>query len=197
MARPAICREPAATPVHAGCQASSSRLILLPLRGRSSECGPEQARSYGLRPESKAANPPQSRAWPEGTHVMPGTALLLPGRRRSVARPAICREPAARPVHAGCQASSSRLILLPLRGRSSECGPEQARSYRDCVIRKFLGDRSHAPRGNAGQDALRPSRRGASNDALPRRAWERSDVSACERSENPTTTKLATSPRGL
>ncbi|SDH19650.1 hypothetical protein SAMN05216605_10536 [Pseudomonas abietaniphila] len=42
-----------------------------------------QARSYGLRPESKAANPPQSRAWPEGTHVMPGTALLLPGRRRS------------------------------------------------------------------------------------------------------------------
>ncbi|WP_218190165.1 hypothetical protein, partial [Pseudomonas sp. NFACC02] len=41
----------------------------------------------------------------------------------------ICREPAARPVHAGCQAESSRLVLLPLRGRSRG----KPRSYRDCV----------------------------------------------------------------
>ena len=47
--------------------------------------------------------------------------------------PAICREPAARLVHAECQAESSRLILLPLRGRSSGCGP----------------DTSHAPTGTA------------------------------------------------
>ncbi|SEQ10317.1 hypothetical protein SAMN03159444_01059 [Pseudomonas sp. NFACC02] len=33
------------------------------------------------------------------------------------------------PVHAECQVQPSRLILLPLRARSSECGPEQARSY--------------------------------------------------------------------
>ena len=43
--------------------------------------------------------------------------------------PAICREPAANPIHAVYQAQPSRQILLPLRGRSSECGPEQARSY--------------------------------------------------------------------
>ncbi len=52
--------------------------------------------------------------------------------------PAICREPAANPVHAECQASSGRLILLPLRGRSSECGPEQARSYMYSVNLTFL-----------------------------------------------------------
>ena len=40
------------------------------------------------------------------------SALAL-GRTRT-----ICREPAARPVHAVCQAESSRLILLPLRGKS-------------------------------------------------------------------------------
>jgi len=55
---------------------------------------------------------------PQKAHVMPCTVLLLPGRRRSVACPAICRGPAAKPVHAVCQTSSSRLILLPLRGRS-------------------------------------------------------------------------------
>jgi hypothetical protein len=55
------------------------------------------------------------------------SALAL-GRTRT-----ICREPAVNPVHAVYQIQMSRLILLPLRGRSSECGPEQARSYRDCV----------------------------------------------------------------
>ncbi|WP_218190161.1 hypothetical protein, partial [Pseudomonas sp. NFACC02] len=43
--------------------------------------------------------------------------------------PANCREPAAKPVQAVYQVQPSRLILLPLRARSSECGPEQARSY--------------------------------------------------------------------
>jgi len=47
--------------------------------------------------------------------------------------PAICREPAARPVHAGCQAESSRLVLLPLRGRSRD----KPRSYRDRVDLMF------------------------------------------------------------
>ena len=51
--------------------------------------------------------------------------------------PAICREPAADPIHAVYQAQPSRQILLPLRGRSSECGPEQARSYRYRVDRMF------------------------------------------------------------
>ncbi len=36
------------------CEAQPSRLILLSLRARSSECGPEQAHSYDLPPESKA-----------------------------------------------------------------------------------------------------------------------------------------------
>ena len=41
----------------------------------------------------------------------------------------------------------------------------------------FIDDRSHAPRGNAARDALRQlcaNGRGASVDAFPRRAWERS-----------------------
>ncbi|OPB09926.1 hypothetical protein BFW91_14415 [Pseudomonas fluorescens] len=40
-------------------------------------------------------------------------------------------------------------------------------------------DRSHAPRGNAALDALRPplkAGRGASQAAFPRRAWERSGI---------------------
>ncbi|TXR41369.1 DUF1534 domain-containing protein [Ectopseudomonas mendocina] len=37
-------------------------------------------------------------------------------------------------------------------------------------------DHSHAQRGNAARDALRHrSGRRASNEALPRKAWERSD----------------------
>ncbi|OXR35810.1 hypothetical protein PSUM_08105 [Pseudomonas umsongensis] len=42
-------------------------------------------------------------------------------------------------------------------------------------------DRSHALRGNAAMDALRPllmQGRGASRDAFPRRAWERSSTQA-------------------
>uniref|UniRef100_A0A7C1WP40 DUF1534 domain-containing protein n=1 Tax=Pseudomonas graminis TaxID=158627 RepID=A0A7C1WP40_9PSED len=35
-------------------------------------------------------------------------------------------------------------------------------------------DRSHAPRGNPAQDAPRQRRRGASGEAFPRGAWERS-----------------------
>ena len=80
--------------------------------------------------------------------------------------PAICREPAVNPAHAVCQASSSRLILLPLRGRSRD----KPRSYRDCVNLTLIvptlrvvtqrltlrvnvdaarpGRRSHAERGN-------------------------------------------------
>jgi hypothetical protein len=40
----------------------------------------------------------------------------------------------------------------------------------------FCSDRSHAPRGNAARDGLRPCKaeRGASEEAFPRRAWERS-----------------------
>jgi len=39
----------------------------------------------------------------------------------------------------------------------------------------FPYDRSHAPRGNAARDALRPkAERGASVEAFPRGAWERS-----------------------
>ena len=37
-------------------------------------------------------------------------------------------------------------------------------------------DRSHAPRGNAATDALRQRGRGASWQAFPRRAWERSII---------------------
>jgi hypothetical protein len=83
----------------------------------------------------------------------------------------ICREPAAKPVHAECQALSSRLILLPLRGRSRD----KPRSYRDCVNLTFLFfDLSHAPRGNAATDAPRHRGRGASWQACPRGAWVRS-----------------------
>jgi len=110
---PAICREPAAKPVHAECQVLPSRLILLPLPGRSRD----KPRSYGLRPESKAADPPQSRVWPEGTHVMPGTALLLPERRRS----ALARDlpgTGSKTCACGVSGKTESPDLLPLRGRS-------------------------------------------------------------------------------
>ncbi|PAU52457.1 hypothetical protein BZL43_24640 [Pseudomonas sp. PICF141] len=48
--------------------------------------------------------------------------------------------------------------------------------WKSCKGQKFGKDRSHALRGNASMDALRPLRmgRGASRAAFPRRAWERS-----------------------
>ncbi|RRW54143.1 hypothetical protein EGJ55_16465 [Pseudomonas moraviensis] len=53
---------------------------------------------------------------------------------------------------------------------------EQARSHRNLQCLRV--DRSHAPRGNAARDALRPPEleRGASLEAFPRRAWERSST---------------------
>ena len=63
-------------------------------------------------------------------------------------------------------APTGSLLILEIRGRHNQC-----RSCRR--LRSF--DRSHALRGNAARDALRPrSRRRASREAFPRRAWERS-----------------------
>ncbi len=93
---PAICREPAAKPVDAECQASSSRLIALPLRGRSRD----KPRSYGLRPESKAAdllNALLSRA-----QSCQAPSCFCP-QGVGARLPAICREPAAEPMDAVCQ----------------------------------------------------------------------------------------------
>ena len=71
------------------------------------------------------------------------------------------------------------------RGASGEAFPRRAweRSFRRCTVVLYL-DRSHAPRGNAGCDAPRHRctdlryalrlGRGASGEAFPRRAWERS-----------------------
>jgi len=100
---PAICREPAAKPVHSEYQAQSSRLVL-PGRRRSAAC-PAICREPAAKPCALG---------------VPGTikSPFLPGRRTSVACPAICREPAANPVHSEYQAQSSRLIL-PGRRRSA------------------------------------------------------------------------------
>ena len=112
VACPAICREPAANPVHAVCQVQPSRLILLPLRGRSRDKPAPTGTASTLR----------FCFW-SGANALRifGSCIHLPNftsESRSVACPAICRDPAANPVHAVCQAESSRLILLPLRGRS-------------------------------------------------------------------------------
>ncbi|QHF50178.1 hypothetical protein PspS49_11220 [Pseudomonas sp. S49] len=48
-----------------------------------------------------------------------------------------------------------------------------SRTAEDCDLST---DRSLALRGNAAGDALRPMERGASLEAFPRRAWERSTL---------------------
>jgi len=102
---PAICREPAARPVHAGQQPESSRLVLLPLRGRSRA----SALLQGLR------RPDVSVFGLELTFVafsIQASIVWTPNFTVGARLPAICREPAARPVHAECQADSSRLVLI-------------------------------------------------------------------------------------
>ncbi len=128
-------------PVHAECLAQPGRLILLPLRARSSECGPETSHAPTVRRESAARGMPPDH---DLGFIEP---LLLPAGRRSVACPAIWREPAVKPVHAECLAQPGRLILLPLRARSSECGPEQARSYSIGVVLSSLKRRGPCGRG--------------------------------------------------
>jgi hypothetical protein len=79
--------------VHAVCQ--DNRVARFCYR-----CAADRGTSHAPTPsaESKASTP----FCPEVVQVMPGTALPLPAGRRSVACPAICRGPAAKPVHAGC-----------------------------------------------------------------------------------------------
>ena len=92
VACPAICREPAAKPVHTGNQAQPNRRFCP--QGVGARL-PAICREPAAKPMHAGCQAQLSR-------------LVLPGVRRSVACPAICREPAAKPMHAECQAQSSR-----------------------------------------------------------------------------------------
>jgi hypothetical protein len=81
---------------------------------------------------------------------LPVLSLMGPGSRQTCAA---CVQPAPK----------SRLVVSDLL-RYEDQKPERA----------YALDRSHAPRGNAATDALRQRGRGASWQAFPRRARERS-----------------------
>jgi hypothetical protein len=76
---------------------------------------------------------------------------------RSVACPAICRGPAANPVHAGVRQNRVagfcyRCAVDRGQARSASGQNQKQTGHSQCLLR----DRSHAPRGNACQDAPRP-----------------------------------------
>jgi hypothetical protein len=118
VACPAIWREAAVNSVHSMCVKRPSRLVLLPLRGRSRD----KPRSYCLRSESKAALPTQVRFCRRLSDAVRTSASVEGVGARL---PAIWREAAADTANAACTTRPSRLVLLPLRGRSRD----KPRSY--------------------------------------------------------------------
>ncbi|SEQ36195.1 hypothetical protein SAMN03159444_01513 [Pseudomonas sp. NFACC02] len=152
---PAICREPAANPIHAVYQVQPSCQILLPLRGRS--------RASALLQDS--------------CQPMLLILIFLPRQSKHRKTRLGCRLNAGVAQWAerhGCRESAVRAWMPVRRGPTERRRSEGTRGTR---AKPGAGpfDRSHALRGNAWQDALRPTRRGASIDALPRGAWERSE----------------------